>query len=141
MATRSTNTMSEVLISILEMLASAKVMPDADVAWIINLETQIADKAREPYKSMQGGQQPAPEAAPGGMPGGGAPDLSSLLGGMGPGMPGPPNNPGMGGPPMPQMPAPMTGARPGGGGGMSASGMGEVSRIMGAGPPRGGRYG
>lgn len=137
MATRSTNTMSEVLISILEMLASAKVMPDADVAWIINLETQIADKAREPYKAMAG---PANQAGMEAGVGGGGPDLASLLGGMGPGMPGPPNTPGAAGPPMPQMPAPMTGARPGGGG-MSPSGMGEVSRIMGAGPPRGGRYG
>lgn len=118
-------------------LTELKTMPDADVEWIIGIETQIIQKIREPFEQRMGsGQPPAgpdPTQPAGGMTGGGM-DLSALLGGMGPGMPGPPNLPQPAGPPISGMAAPMSGSRPGGS-------LGEVSRIMGAGPPRGGRYG
>ena len=121
---------------VLSGLTELKTMPDADVPWLIGIETQIIQKIREPFEQRMGSGQPAPGPDPtapaGGM--GGAPDLSALLGGMGPGMPGPPNIPQPQGPPMAGMAAPMSGSRPGGS-------LGEVSRIMGAGPPRGGRYG
>ena len=133
MASRSTNTMSEVLESIVTLLGTAKMMPDADIVWLTDLETQVIEKARAPF-AQQGTQQPAPASTGGGGMGGG---LAGLLGGMGPGMPGPPNDPmaamaGGGAPPMTGMAGP-------GGGGRSMGGLGEVQRIMGAGPPRGAR--
>lgn len=146
MASRSTNTMSEVLESIVTLLGTAKMMPDADIVWLTDLETQVLEKARAPF--AQQGVQPAPASTGGGgmgggmagamaaTPGGPGDGLASLLGGMGPGMPGPPNDPAMaGGPPA----APMTGMAGPGGGGRSMGSLGEVQRIMGAGPPRGAR--
>lgn len=132
MAQRMTNTMSEVLISILEMLGGAKAMPDADIPFIIELETQIAEKVRAPF-SQQPPTPPAPATGGGGAGGG----LAGLLGGMGPGMPGPPNTPPPDIGPMPA--APMAGMAGPGGGGRSLGSLGEVQRIMGAGPPRGAR--
>lgn len=134
MASRSTNTMSEVLESIVTLLGTAKMMPDADIVWLTDLETQVIEKARAPF-AQQGAMSPgpAPPSDGGGGAGGG---LAGLLGGMGPGMPGPPNDP------MAAMAgggAPMTGMAGPGGGGRSMGGLGEVQRIMGAGPPRGAR--
>lgn len=133
--------MSEVLESIVTLLGTAKMMPDADIVWLTDLETQVIEKARAPF-AQQGAMAPAPASdggggMGGGMGGAGGPDLASLLGGMGPGMPGPPNDPmaamaGGGAPPMTGMAGP-------GGGGRSMGGLGEVQRIMGAGPPRGAR--
>ena len=137
MASRSTNTMSEVLESIVTLLGTAKMMPDADIVWLTDLETQVIEKARAPF-AQQGAMAPAgpPPASDGG--GGMGGGLAGLLGGMGPGMPGPPNDPMAGAPGGPPM-APMTGMAGPGGGGRSMGGLGEVQRIMGAGPPRGAR--
>ena len=136
MASRSTNTMSEVLESIVTLLGTAKMMPDADIVWLTDLETQVIEKARAPF-AQQGAmaQGPPPASDGGGGMGGG---LAGLLGGMGPGMPGPPNDPMAGGPGGPPV-APMTGMAGPGGGGRSMGSLGEVQRIMGAGPPRGAR--
>ena len=143
MASRSTNTMSEVLESIVTLLGTAKMMPDADIVWLTDLETQVIEKARAPFAQQGAMSQPAPASdggggMGGGMGGAGGPDLASILGGMGPGMPGPPNDPMAGAPGGPPM-APMTGMAGPGGGGRSMGGLGEVQRIMGAGPPRGAR--
>ena len=149
MASRSTNTMSEVLESIVTLLGTAKMMPDADIVWLTDLETQVIEKARAPF-AQQGTMGPAPASTGGGgmgggmagamaaTPGGPGDGLAALLGGMGPGMPGPPNDPMAGGPGGPPV-APMTGMAGPGGGGRSMGGLGEVQRIMGAGPPRGAR--
>lgn len=149
MASRSTNTMSEVLESIVTLLGTAKMMPDADIVWLTDLETQVIEKARAPF-AQQGAMGPAPASTGGGgmgggmagamaaTPGGPGDGLAALLGGMGPGMPGPPNDPMAGGPGGPPV-APMTGMAGPGGGGRSMGSLGEVQRIMGSGPPRGAR--
>lgn len=68
---RSTNTMSEALVSMLQDVTLMKTLPDADVEWIINtLETPILMKIREPLQKMyESGSSAVPpmEAPPGGM--------------------------------------------------------------------------
>lgn len=143
--------MSEVLTSIIGLISEAKLMPDADIPWLLELETQVVQKARAPFESamssgggmgdpnLGGPGAPGGDPMGGGMPGGGmqgGDDIAALLG-IGPA--GPSTPPTTVGPPAPGMsagmPAPMTGMRGGGGG----PNLGEVQRIMGAGPPRGGR--
>lgn len=69
MAVRSQNTMAEGLQAVLQDLTSMKTMPDADLEWLINLETQILQKLREPFEQMQGQLPQAPgSAVPGPMP-------------------------------------------------------------------------
>lgn len=53
MAGRSTNTMVEVLQRMLTDLSQAKVAVDADLPFILQLETQIVDKLRDPVRKMQ----------------------------------------------------------------------------------------
>lgn len=53
MATRSTNTMQEVLQRFLTDLAQAKTLMDADMPFILGIETQIVDYLRNPIKQMQ----------------------------------------------------------------------------------------
>lgn len=81
-SSRSTNTMQEGLNGLLGQISEMKTMPDADLNFLIQLETTILQKIREPYDQMSGqmsaptpGGQPMPPppgAMPGGMPGGGA---------------------------------------------------------------------
>lgn len=65
MATRSTNTMAEFLQRMLSDLATAKTLPDADLEFLIGLETTILQKLREPIDAIMGqrgasgGQVPA----------------------------------------------------------------------------------
>lgn len=53
-----TNTMSEGLRKVLGSLADLKILPDADIPYILNLEQVIVSKLREPYsdKLMAPGQ-------------------------------------------------------------------------------------
>ena len=81
-SSRSTNTMQEGLNGLLSQISEMKTMPDADLNFLIQLETTILQKIREPYDQMSGqmsaptpGGQPMPPppgAMPGGMPGGAA---------------------------------------------------------------------
>lgn len=79
-SSRSTNTMQEGLNGLLSQISEMKTMPDADLNFLIQLETTILQKIREPYDQMSGqmsaptpGGQPMPQPpTPGGgaMPGG-----------------------------------------------------------------------
>lgn len=48
MAQRSTNTMAEMLQSMLQDISVAKTLPDADLEFLVNLETTLLGKIREP---------------------------------------------------------------------------------------------
>lgn len=96
MASRSTNTMSEFLQRMLGDLAEAKTLPDADLQFLIQLETTILQKLRAPIDALmgqmnngQGGQQIPQTPGGGGMPGGtpgGAAGLAGMQGGLDPQM-------------------------------------------------------
>lgn len=115
-ATRTNNTFVEELAGLMHKLADMKLLPDADMPMLIDMETKIIQKARAPEARMQqaglippGGQNPMGNAAlglPGLPPMGGAPPPSP---GDMPGMAPPPSFLGAGGvpgmnpsPPMPQ---------------------------------------
>lgn len=80
-ATRGTNTQAEALQRLLADISQIKTMPDADLEWLIQLETFILAKLREPIEQMSGQMQgmaagppsPQPGMSPmgGGVPGGG----------------------------------------------------------------------
>lgn len=93
---RSTNTMAEFLQRMLGDLAMAKTLPDADLQFLVGIETAILQKMREPVDALEGqtaavpgmeqGQAEAlPALVPGQteMPGG-----VGQMGGTGPGVPG-----------------------------------------------------
>lgn len=105
-STRESNTMAEGLQRVLNELVKMKTMPDTDLAFIVDLETEIVDYLRSPTS----GQQESGEYAP----------QDSLAGGMG------------GGPPMMPMAPPGTPA----GGGISAPMIpgDELTRMLGSGP-------
>lgn len=106
MAVRANNTFEELLSKALQLVSEMKQTPDADLEWIVGLETMVLSKLREPIDRMQqlsnmpAGQGAAP--MPGGMPGG--------MGGMplGGGMIG--SSPGPGGPQPGAVPGVMQGA-------------------------------
>jgi hypothetical protein len=104
--TRTDNTFAESLTKVLRSLADMKVLPDADLEFILNMEMQVVQKLREPIDTMQTQGSTQVPGAPGmGMP-------------MGPQM-GPP--PGMGGglpPELMGMPPEMGMPGMGGGGGV-----------------------
>lgn len=54
MASRSTNTMAEFLQRMLGDLAEAKTLPDADLQFLISLETTILQKLRAPIDALMG---------------------------------------------------------------------------------------
>lgn len=72
--TRGMNTMSEGLQKIMQDLTSLKATPDADVAFLIGLETTILGKLREGF-DQAAGQMPAPP--------GNAMEMGGGLGGLG----------------------------------------------------------
>lgn len=75
MASRSTNTMAEFLQRMLGDISQAKTLPDADLEFLVSLETGILQKLRAPIDALQGQAQGqmgggGPQQAPGGgMPG------------------------------------------------------------------------
>jgi hypothetical protein len=71
MPTRTDNTFQEELTKLLTTIAGMKVLPDADLAWLANLETMVLSKLRAPIDSIQ---QQGLTSAP--APGGGAPGSS-----------------------------------------------------------------
>lgn len=92
-SSRETNTMSEGLRKMLSEITNLKTMPDSDLPFLINLETQILDYLRTPTAATQGGQ-PLPGGPMGGGPMGmmpqappGTPAGGGI--GMGAGMPNP----------------------------------------------------
>lgn len=105
MASRSQNTMVEGLQKLAQDITALKFAPDADVSFLIGLETQVLQKLREPFEAAAGQMGPPPgnavdaglQAAGGEMAvmGGGAPGMGGggvPMGAAGPGgpMPAPP---------------------------------------------------
>jgi hypothetical protein len=88
MAQRSTNTMAEVLQRFLGDIAQAKVLMDADLPFLLSLETMIVDKLRDPVKRMEEQGLLPPGSSMNG--GGGA---MGMGGGMGGPPPMPPQSP------------------------------------------------
>lgn len=85
MASRSTNTMAEFLQRMLGDLAEAKTLPDADLQFLIQMETTILQKLRAPIDALMG------QTGGGGNPmsqgqGGGQPDMQGMQGGLDPTM-------------------------------------------------------
>lgn len=94
MAVRGTNTMQEALQRLLTDIAQMKTLADADLPWLVELESMVLNKIREPVAAMQqpGGALAQPTGPPPGM--GGPPGLpagAAMGGGMsaGPQMPNP----------------------------------------------------
>lgn len=88
MASRSTNTMAEFLQRMLGDLAEAKTLPDADLQFLIQIETTILQKLRAPIDAlmgqMEGGANPMSNPANGLTP----EMLSGMgMGNLGPGQP------------------------------------------------------
>lgn len=83
MASRSTNTMSEFLQRMLGDLAEAKTLPDADLQFLIQLETTILQKLRAPIDALMGQMQQGEQAA--GNPMAGTPGMMTpeMLTGLG----------------------------------------------------------
>lgn len=81
MAVRSTNTMIEALQRLLQDIGKMKTLADADMPWLVELESMVLTKIREPLDNMQqSGQLPPPPMDPGMMP----PD-PAMMQGMGAG--------------------------------------------------------
>lgn len=64
MATRSTNTMAEALQRLHADVAQMKVLPDADLAFVTELETMIVGYLRGPIDQMQAAGQLPPGGPP-----------------------------------------------------------------------------
>lgn len=62
---RSTNTQSEALRGLLGNIADMKVMPDADISYLTNLETMILGYLRAPFEAQQQANQTSPTVPPG----------------------------------------------------------------------------
>jgi hypothetical protein len=91
MAVRGTNTMQEALQRLLTDIAQMKTLADSDLPWLVELESMVLNKIKEPVQAMQ--QQGGALAQPTGPPpmGGGMPAGAPMGGGMsaGPQMPNP----------------------------------------------------
>lgn len=79
MATRVDNTMVEWLQKQLKNVAEAKLLPDADMPFLIGMENMILERAKQPVNDMraQGTLPPAQPAIP---PGGGAMSNPNMAG-------------------------------------------------------------
>lgn len=110
------NTMVEFLTKILRVITDAKVAMDADLPFLLELETKVLQKLREPYDAAQQNQQ---------MNG----DVPQAMGGMPPQSQGPmPMDPNM-------MPAPLAGQPAGRGAsaGPGAPNADELRRLLNSG--------
>lgn len=96
---RTTNTMSEMLTNMLRDISVAKTLPDANLEFLISMETQILQFLRQPYDAAAG--QLGDAAA--GMPPGQDPNLPPLMP-MGPAVPDAPIPPPPGVPGLRQQP-------------------------------------
>ena len=74
MALRSQNTMAESLQKMLGDVADMKVLPDADLQFLIELETVILQKLRAPIDDIMGQSGGQPQMG-GAVPGSGAPNM------------------------------------------------------------------
>lgn len=88
-SSRSTNTMAEFLQRMLGDIAEAKTLPDADLGFLIQIETTILQKLRAPIDALMGQMQGAQEGDPmmGGQAGLPAMPMIPPGGGMGGGNP------------------------------------------------------
>lgn len=87
MASGSYNTMAEWLGKINQDLASAAACPDADLEFLVGLQTQVLQKLRQPYDQNPNGMPPQLPPAGGmnmgpGMPGAGPPSPGPSLEGI-----------------------------------------------------------
>lgn len=111
---RTTNTMSEMLVNMLREISVAKTLPDADLEFLVGVETLLLSKLRQPLEAAAG-QMPMPVGGgmgamgggPGGMPPGPPPA------GMGASAPGGFPPPMMGMPPAMDAPVPPPAGQPG----------------------------
>lgn len=102
---RTTNTMSEMLVNMLRELSVAKTLPDADLEFLVGVETLLLSKLRQPLEAAAG-QMPMSVGGGMGAMGGGQGAMPGPPPGMPPGM----GDPAMGGgfpPPMMASAAPM----------------------------------
>ena len=70
--TRTANTQAEGLENLIQSIAMMKTMPDADIAFLTSLETQVLQYLRQPTQNLQNPQLPPnqnPTASPGMPPG------------------------------------------------------------------------
>lgn len=92
MASRSTNTMVEALQKLNRDIADMKTLPDADRAWLVQLENMILERMTRPVQELQAQGQLPQSPQPAGTPMGGgnmagvqppnADELSRLMSGM-----------------------------------------------------------
>lgn len=86
MPVRANNTFEEMMSKCLQLVGEMKQTPDADLEWIVGLETMVLSKLREPIDRMQqmssmpSGQGAAPMPGMDPMAGGG---MGGMVGGMG----------------------------------------------------------
>lgn len=92
--TRGTNTFTEGLRAILGDVTQLKAAPDADLAWLVEFETMLVAKIREPLDQQMAKQQQIIQQLGGGGAGSGTVLPGAGGGGGGPGMapPFPPPN-------------------------------------------------
>lgn len=86
MATRENNTMAEGLSKINHQIADMKLMPDADMPFLISLETDILNYLKPPQPAQPGA---APGGGPGGPPGAPGGPMGAAMGQVMGGGPGP----------------------------------------------------
>lgn len=83
---RGTNTQQEILTKMLGTIADLKLTADADLEWIVGLETMVLSKLREPLERANAMQQQMQSQPTGGSPMSMPPGMPPMGGG---GMPGP----------------------------------------------------
>lgn len=64
MASRSTNTMQEALSRLMREIADMKLLTDADLPWLVQVESMIISRMKQPVEALvqQGQLPPGPES-------------------------------------------------------------------------------